>query len=141
MRYPRGCEAELDFSDYKGDYSVVGSGKTAIVTYGRLFSEAMSAQTELKDVAVVKLNKIYPLSDELIKTVSEFERLYFFEETEKSGGIGECMGARLLENGYKGEYKIHAIDNRFVPHAKPYESLERCGLDGKSMIKRIGEVK
>lgn len=141
VRYPRGSEAELDFSDYKADYSVIGAGKTAIVTYGRLFSEAMAAKDELKDVAVVKLNKIYPLSDELIKTVLGYEKLYFFEESEKSGGIGECMAARLLEFGYKGEYEIHAIDNRFVAHAKPYESLKICGLDSESMIKCIGEVK
>lgn len=141
VRYPRGGEVKSDFSDYKEDYTIVGQGKTAVVTYGRLFHEALTAQSELKDVAVVKLNKIYPLSDELIKTVSGYEKLYFFEESEKSGGIAECMASRLLELGYKGEYHIHAVQNRFVAHANPAQALKDCGFDALSIKNTIKEVK
>lgn len=141
VRYPRGSEKPSDFSDFKADYSVIGDGKTAIVTYGRLFGEALQVQSELNDIAVVKLNKIYPLGDELIKIVSGYERVCFFEETEKSGGIAECMAAKLLESGYNGKYEIHAIDNCFVAHAKPNEALKDCGLDSESMKKVIREVK
>jgi len=135
VRYPRGVETADDFSDFESEFSVLGSGKTAIITYGRLFSQALQVQKELENVSIIKLNKIYPLSDELIETVSGYQRLYFFEESVKSGGIAEYMAARLLEKGYNGEYEIHAIDNRFVAHAKSNESLKACGLDSESMKK------
>ena len=141
VRYPRGGEKPSVIDDYKSDYSVIGSGKTAIVTYGRLFSEAVDAIKELKDISLVKLNKIYPLSDELIETVAGFDRVYFFEESEKSGGIAESMAARLLEYGYKGEYHIHAVENRFVAHAEPSQAINDCGLDSKSINKILREVK
>lgn len=140
IRYPRGCEKPSDFTDYRSDYSVIGNGKTAIVTYGRLFSEAERAAEKLSNVSIVKLNKIYPLSDELVKTVADFERVYFFEESEKSGGIGECLAARLLEHGYKGKYSIHAVNNCFVAHAETKEALAECGLDSESIIKILREV-
>jgi len=137
VRYPRGCEKPSDFDDYKDDYSVVGSGKRAVVTYGRLFSEAVSAVEESEDVCIVKLNKIYPLSDDLIKTVSQFDEVYFFEESEKSGGIGESLAARLLENGFSGNYSHHAVENRFVSAAETTESLKECGLDKDSIINAL----
>ena len=134
VRYPRGCEKPSDFTDFKKDYSVIEGGKRAIVTYGRLFSEAMTAKETIGDISIVKLNKIYPLSDDLIKTVADFDEIYFFEETEKSGGIGEHIGGRLLENGYKGKFTVHAVNDRFVSAAETTESLAECGLDSNSMI-------
>ncbi len=137
VRYPRGCEKPSVFNDYKDDYSVVGTGKRAVVTYGRLFSEAVLAVEESDDVCIVKLNKIYPLSDDLIKNVSQFDEVYFFEESEKSGGIGESMAARLLENGFSGKYSHHAVENRFVSAAETTESLRECGLDKDSIINAL----
>ena len=133
IRYPRGCEKASPFDDYKKDYSVIGSGKRAIITYGRIFSEAQQAVEKKEDVCIVKLNKIYPLSEDLIKTVSEFKQLYFFEEAEKSGGIGEHLGARLCESGYKGSYCVCAVDNCFVSAAETTESLKECRLDKDSI--------
>ena len=76
-----------------------------------------------------------------MKTASGYEKLYFFEESEKSGGIAESLAARLLEIGYKGKYSIHAIDNRFVSHAEPSQTLSDCGLCSESITKVLREVK
>ncbi len=42
VRYPRGCEKPCGEVDFTNDFTVLkGKGKKAIVTYGRLFSEAL----------------------------------------------------------------------------------------------------
>ena len=59
----------------------------------------------------------------------------FFEETELSGGIGEHLSALLLKNGFKGEYKIHAVENEFLPAATVSSAIKSQKLDCESMLK------
>ena len=135
VRYPRGCEKPCGNVDFKGDFTLVsGTSKKAIVTYGRLFAEAVSAKSEKDEINIVKLNKIYPLEDKLIETLKDFEEIYVFEETAKSGGIGEHISAKLLESGYEGKFKINAVDNKFVPQGKNDEILKSYGLDSQAML-------
>ena len=56
-----------------------------------------------------------------------------------SGGIAELCAARLLEEGYGGIYKIHAVENRFVPTATVTGAIKACGLDTESMIAAVSE--
>lgn len=138
VRYPRGCEKDDPKLDYSGDFTVLnGSSKKAIVTYGRLFSDAVEAKEKVPDINIVKLNKIYPLSDEFINTLMSYNEIHFFEEGIKNGGIGELCAAKLLENGYNGIYRIHAVDNKFVQAASVTAALKGCGLDTDSMISAV----
>ncbi len=138
IRYPRGCEKSGAEKEISGDYTVFkGSGDKAIVTYGRIFQNALEAQKKLPDVTLIKLNKIYPVSDSLINEMQKYKELHFFEEGIKNGGIAELCAARLLENGYGGKYIIHAIDNKFVPTAAVSAALKNAGLDTESMINAL----
>ncbi len=137
VRYPRGCEKSCGSVDYKNDFTLVeGSSDGVLVTYGRLFSEALECQAET-NVNIMKLNKIYPLSDSLIDTLKSFKKIYVFEETAKSGGIGEHLSARLLSDGFKGEFRINAIDNQFVSQGETGELLKKCKIDSTSMINEV----
>ncbi len=137
IRYPRGSEAknniEIDFE--KEFYCVSGKGKKAIVTYGRLFNEALKAKENDNDLDIIKLNKVFPFSDELVKTLLSYSCIHFYEETVKSGGIGEHLISLLLQNGFKGEFTIHAIDNKFVPAASVASTIAANGLDYESMLR------
>lgn len=138
IRYPRGCEKSGAEKEISGDYTVFeGSGDKAIVTYGRIFQNALEAQKKLPDITLIKLNKIYPVSDSLINEMQKYKELHFFEEGMKNGGIAELCAARLLENGYGGKYVIHAIDNKFVPTAAVSAALKNAGLDTESMINAL----
>lgn len=138
IRYPRGCEKSGAEKEISGDYTVFkGSGDKAIVTYGRIFQNALEAQKKLPDITLIKLNKIYPVSDSLINEMQKYKELHFFEEGMKNGGIAELCAARLLENGYGGKYIIHAIDNKFVPTAAVSAALKNAGLDTESMINAL----
>lgn len=138
IRYPRGCEKSGAEKEISGDYTVFeGSGEKAIVTYGRIFQNALEAQKKLPDVTLIKLNKIYPISDSLINEMQKYKELHFFEEGIKNGGIAELCAAKLLESGYGRKYVIHAIDNKFVPTAAVSAALKNAGLDTESMINAL----
>ena len=138
IRYPRGAEKSGAEKEISGDYTVFGgSGEKAIVTYGRIFQNALEAQKKLPDVTLIKLNKIYPLAENLINEMQKFKEIHFFEEGIKNGGIAELCAAKLLEGGYGGKYTIHAVDNKFVPTASVSAALKNAGLDTDSMINAL----
>lgn len=137
IRYPRGVEApEHPNIDFKPDYTVLsGKNDRVIVTYGKLFLEAFKAKQQNDDLTVIKLNKIYPISDELIDELKNYKQIDFYEETVKSGGIGEHLSACLYENGYNGSYNIYAVNNKFVPMSSTAAALKNLGLDCESMLR------
>ena len=138
VRYPRGCEGDMPDLDVSGDFTVLEGGKKAIVTYGRLFSEAYAAKQRDPAVTVIKLNRIYPLPEGFADRLSAYQEIHFFEEGIQSGGIGEHLAAALSENGYRGVYQIHAIADRFVPCSTVKEALRDLELDQDSMLKAVG---
>ena len=114
----------------------MGSGKNAVITYGRLVSTALSAAKET-NVAVIKLNVINPLSDSLKDELKKYKKIFFFEEGIKKGGIGEHLGQLLHDAGIKCEYKNIAVDDTFISSATVNSQLTKYLLDADSMIKII----
>ncbi len=138
VRYPRGCELNPTDEDFSDEYTLKkNGGNTVALTYGRLYSNLLKA-TENTDIDIIKLNKIFPISDELIKELSRYKRIVFFEEGIKKGGIAEHIGARLYGAEYGGKYEIYAIDSEFTPSACVSSSLKRYGFDIESMKKTLG---
>ena len=137
IRYPRGKElygfeyTENDFSVYSND------GKIAIITYGVISSEALKAQEGLSAQGIkadfIKLNKIYPLSEEFIDKISSYTKVYIFEEGILKGGIAE----HIVSKSKLKEYSITAVENTFVPAASVDSARAKFGLDSDSMIKKI----
>ena len=135
IRYPRGCENNNFDGEISGDYTgILNGNKKAIVTYGRIFSNAVEAVKQRNDIDVIKLNKIYPVSDEVIDLLQGYDEIHFFEEGVKSGGIGEHIGCRLSELGFTEKYSVHAIEGGFVAADDVSSALKTYGLDTDSMI-------
>jgi len=129
VRYPRGAEEISDFSDFKEDYTLIkGEGKKLIITYGRVFAEAVKAKEIKNDLSILKLNKIYPIDKEITKIIKDYDEVYFFEESTKSGGIAEHLSALLSECGYGGKYVINAVENGFVPAMSIKSALGKYGF-------------
>ena len=135
IRYPRGCENNNFEGEISGDYTKVSNGsKKAIVTYGRIFSNAVEAAKQKNDIDIIKLNKIFPISEEVIDLLRKYNEIHFFEEGVKSGGIGEHIGCRLSEIGFAEKYSVHAIEGGFVAADDVSSALKTYGLDTDSMI-------
>ena len=145
LRYPRGSEKTYGF-EYKynsDDYTVTKCNKKAdcvIVTYGRLYFEALKAAFELNEngcaVDVIKINKSAAVGNEFFREVMNYKNVYFFEEGIKAGGLGERVGCSLMTNNFKGIYRLTAIDG-FVPQASVDNSTKKYNLDCDSIKKQI----
>ena len=140
IRYPRGVEKDNFNGDISGDCTVISQkGSKAIVTYGRIFSNAVDAQKDLENTDIIKLNKIYPVSDKIVELLQNYKEIYFFEEGVLSGGIAEHIGCRLLEKGYDGKYSTHTVGNEFVGASTIQSALKKYKLDVESMIEIVGK--
>ena len=144
VRYPRGKEPYLPEAVQKPckEYWLYGdpSASVAIITYGRLFSEACEAVHRLAAegirIRVIKLNRIKPIPREAVSCAAAASRLFFFEEGIERGGIGEHVGALLWQRRFRGTYCLKGIGG-FVPHASMDETLHSLGLDAEGMVKTI----
>ena len=136
IRYPRGKEI-INFPFNNKDFTVFkNNGKTAIVTYGVITSEAIYAQQKLSKenifVDVIKLNKIFPISEKLISTLNEYSKVEFFEEGIKKGGIAEHIASRIAVPN-----SITAIKDEFIPAMSREAALKYCSLDKGSIYTKI----
>ena len=140
IRYPRGCENKNFDGEISGDCTVLShNGDRVIITYGRIFSNAVEAQKSLENTDVIKLNRIYPIGEEVINLLSRYKEIYFFEEGILSGGIAEHIACRLLKKDFKGKYSVNAINDEFVGASTIQSALKKYKLDTESMIEIVGK--
>ena len=116
-------------------------GKVAIVTYGILSSEVLDAKEMLENDGVrvdfIKLNKISPVSNDLVKLLDSYEKVYFFEEGIRKGSVS-CNIAALVSSA---KTDITAINEEFIPQMSVAAGLKYCKLDAESIYKKIkGEI-
>ena len=146
IRYPRGSECELpeDFEPTYDVFDIYGDedADVSLVTYGRNFGNACKAYKALKkqgmSIRVVKLNKIKPLDPSVVEILKDSRSIYFFEEGIQNGGVGEKLALRLLEAGYRGEYKLTAVDYCFVEQGSVASTIAKNNLDTDSMVEIVG---
>lgn len=144
VRYPKGGEPPVP-EGYQPDYRpyhVYGAphADTLLVTYGRIFFEAVEAarrlETEGTPVSILKLTRIKPLDEDCIRLISSFKRVLFFEEGSRTGGIGEYVAGRLAGLPFTGEYELRAV-TPFVGTCKTAAALHRFHLDADGMIQAV----
>lgn len=147
VRYPRGAQndniSKLHYDCIEYATYADTSAETAIVTYGRITSEAIDAVDALRDngteVCLISLNQIKPIPAEVLQLLMNKKRIFFFEEGMRSCGIGEKLGCLLLEKGYSGSYMITAVDDKFAPQASVSDLVAQYKLDKDSIINLISE--
>ncbi len=143
VRYPKGSEPLYIEEKYKAamsparDYYYSGkkSGVVA-VTYGRISLNCVKA-CEKSGADFIRLVKINPILNETIDIIGKYSRAVVFEESSKSGGIGEGIASKLMEAGYETRVEIVAVDNEFVPAASVEEQFEMYGLSENKMTERL----
>lgn len=147
IRYPRGVEPTIPegykLSDNDFDY-FNNSADTLIITYGRVSANVINAVEILKEnnvnVSVLILNKIKPLPIEVLDIAKKHNMVFFYEESVKSGSIGESFADNLLNTGFKNRYIHVAVDDEFVPHASIQALMKKYKLDTESIVKNVMEI-
>lgn len=148
IRYPKGAQspASVTEGDSSPDFSTEGEpdAGTVIVSYGRLCAQARLSVRELNSQGIkarlIKLHRVFPMSKEALDSAMKAKNVFFFEEGIKRGGAGEHFGSSLLERGYKGSFRLTAVDNCFVPQAEVGEQLRCFGFDRDSMIDTVKDI-
>ena len=133
IRYPRGYSAASNKADYS-DY--IYSGKNSnilLISYGRV---ALSIKN-IPDTDYLTLNKIYPIEDDVLKILKAYDKIYFFEEGIKDGGLAEKLMCKLYSLGFKGSFSITAVDREFVKSADTENQLKKYGLDRESIVNKV----
>ena len=137
IRYPRGGE-EVAFKYFPNDFTVYGNGgDIALVSYGIISADAVKAVAALLKAGLkvdfIKLNKIFPIGNELINTLEGYKKVYIFEEGIITGGISEHIAARC-----DTPCRITAFRQGFIPAAPRKDALREAMLDTEGMIRIIG---
>ena len=142
MRYHKGdgfiCDindADYDLRYFKFDKNDKG---ILIVTYGRITEYARTAARQM-ETDLLQLVKIYPIVEKSVESAEKYDKIIFFEEGIKSGGIGEKFSFELMKREWKGKYKLIAVDNCFVSYGETESQLSKYRLDAQGMIRETGE--
>lgn len=141
VRYSKFSEIKNFNLKKEENFVILGDSKIAVLSYGILFEEALKAQKILKEkgveVALIKLNKIFPIENELINILKNYKEIFFFEESIKNGSIGEHLGLKLLENGFSKTFNLTAIDGVFVKQCTKEQAWQSLNLNADAIVKTI----
>ncbi len=129
-----------------GRAETFGSGTdVAIITYGFLLGEAMSAGALLEaqglSVRVVNLRTVKPIDhDAVMQAVEETDLTVTLEDHFLIGGLRSILAEMLLEHRLAARVLPIAFNERwFIPAMLP-DVLEREGLTGAHIASRIAEA-
>ncbi|MGN1089640.1 MAG: 1-deoxy-D-xylulose-5-phosphate synthase [Huintestinicola sp.] len=142
VRYPRGAEDhDVHMSCDKENmlcYEKHG-GKLLAVSYGRTGINLIRAVRENDlDCDVLKPVKIFPIERCIADICMGYDKIILFEESMRSGSIGEHLAAMLMQQGWKGSFMINAVSG-FVRQSSVESALKKYKLDSDSMAEMIKE--
>ena len=159
IRYPSGVEDEkavevfYNKSNYSDislktdfDLSVIDELDVLIVTHGRIVSEALMVEENLKDIRIgILLLEVLKPYDECAERIfqllgEKLKAVLFYEEEIKSGGMGmnlaDIMRYELADRNIK--YDILAINDNFATVSKEGQNAyQMAGVDYKIAIDKI----
>ena len=146
VRYPKGSADDLGgapFEPFKACILREGTDIT-IAALGSMVKTALEAADILaKDdisAEVIDLRSAHPLDFEtLTKSINKTKRVLTLEDNEKSGGIGEKIGAHLASSDIYAELSIASFPDAFIPAGKQKELFEFYGLSPEKIAERISE--
>ena len=133
IRYPKGYSVNSEQEKFT-DYEYSGKkNNLLLVSYGRISNNI----TNIENTDSLAINRIFPISDEVIEIILKYDKIYFFEEGIKNGGIGQKIMCKSYENGFRGTFDITAIDDEFVKAADVEKQIIKYRLDRESVSNRI----
>ena len=138
VRYPRGRDTSNSGLENVSTRYVHNKSESRILalSYGRLFDNVDRAASILENKNIkcdtLKLVKVYPLSENVVDIVRGYDKVFFFEESYRSGSLSEKLSAVC------GNVEGFAIDG-FVTHGETDELLDELGLSAEKIAMTIEE--
>lgn len=146
IRYPRGCGEGVQWKD--APYEILPTGKAvelkagnkvALVCTGPVTSAALRiAEKYGEDVGVYNFRFIKPLDTEMLaKIAGQYAHIITLEDGSLKGGLYGAVAEELA--GLKDAPAVEGIGipDEFIRHASKDEEWVLCGMDEKSVTKKI----
>ncbi len=145
VRYPRGGNGSFDGCLWTPDTDAVchkGGEGVAILTYGTLVENALSAADKLQEKGirpkVLRLTKVSPIPAETLRSLlAGCSHCVIVEEACESSGIGEAAAA-MLQDACRFT-RLH-LGTGFTTHGKIPQLHKLCGLDANAIAECVQEV-
>jgi 1-deoxy-D-xylulose-5-phosphate synthase len=142
VRYPKGKEAKAEGNVCVVDsYNLSYNGKEKLaISFGRTVNSVYNAMENSGDsFDALKLVKVFPLPDDVFRLCKKYKRIVVFEEGCRFGGIGEYILSELAIRGYKGKFKIVAVEG-IAPQSSEKAALRKYGLDAGTIERTMACV-
>ena len=150
LRYGRGGDRDYSDSAWNAQGSWIcrhREGKdVTIVTYGTLLKNAIDAAELLEQkgvsVGVVRLMAVKPLpAEELARILPDGKPVVILEECCSGSGIGFALAYQLQTLKPGCRVHIRDLGPDFVTHGSVERLYRHCGLDARSLVSFIQEVR
>ncbi len=146
VRYPRGADHSVfDKTALNTEYTHVSGAKTDVlyVSYGRVYDALYRASSRAREQGMncdlLKLTRIFPLSDMAVEIAMSYRQVIFLEEAYYYGGISQLMGDALLERGFTGKYRRIA-PKAYLPQASMESQMEQMHLSEHAIFQDMQQV-
>ncbi|MGN1034740.1 MAG: hypothetical protein ACI4PK_04055, partial [Oscillospiraceae bacterium] len=91
-------------------------------------------------VSLLKLIKIHPILNEVLKIASDYRTVVFLEEGIKTGSIAQQFGVKLHQIDSKTNFFMRAVQDKFIEQGSIEQQYQQTGLDTASIEQFIKEV-
>ena len=150
IRYPRGRGNLIDWETPMqpldiGTAELLQSGTTiAVLSLGTIadtVSLALETLEQKNTVTHVDMRFLKPLDEALLHQVCQtHQAMITVEDGMLKGGLASAIAEFISAHSYPIILKSHGIADHFIPHGKPSELYELCGLTPEAIANSIIEL-
>mgnify|MGYP002857162839 CR=1 FL=1 len=126
-----------------GSWEELSKGKDyVIISYGDFLNNSIEIKEKLKkyniNLGIINARYIKPIDNEMFRyLLDNYKKIYIYEESTQINSLGSYLVNIANQYNHKGEIKIFAIPDEFIPHGKKSEILKELKLDVNSIVNEI----
>ncbi|TVZ56542.1 1-deoxy-D-xylulose-5-phosphate synthase [Lutibacter sp. Hel_I_33_5] len=149
IRYPRG---RGNLIDWQKPFQEIELGKgvclqegkdIAVLSIGTIANNVSKAINNLENSSEIghyDMRFVKPLDENLLHEVfKKYKNIITIEDGTIKGGFGSTVLEFAAKNNYKNKIELLGVPDEFIHHGKVTELEEICGLDAKSIAKKINQ--
>ena len=133
---------------FRRDEESVADSDLVIVTYGRIFEEAVKAKNLLAKenirCTIVLLEQLFPIeapADAIVDLLKDTSLpIIMLEEGIQAGGFGMLLREALLSRGYSNPMDIAAIENPFAASESERSIRATMGIDANAVVTKAKKL-
>lgn len=150
IRYPRGRGRILNWETPMKEIEIGTAeiirkgGALAILSLGTMadvVSDALDMVAHQQNVTHVDMRFLKPIDQNMLHEICRsHEAIISVEDGSLTGGLASAIAEFIATHQYPVVFKSHGISDQFIPHGKPSELYELCGLTPRALASSINSI-